>query len=86
MSNKNYHRTNDPEEEQNINKMMHHTNKNQQTMAQQNRMHPGVMNNAEQYSNKNMQEQFQQQFQHHEQQLMMKFGVWGIKALENPFK
>jgi len=75
MSNKNYHRTNDPEEEQNINKMMHHTNKNQQTMAQQNRMHPGVMNNAEQYSNKNMQEQFQQQFQHHEQQLMMKFGM-----------
>ena len=75
MSNKNYHRTNDPEEEQNINKMVHQTNKNQQTMAQQNRMHPGVMNNAEQYSNKNMQEQFQQQFQQQEHQLMMKFST-----------
>jgi hypothetical protein len=73
MSNKMYHRTNDLEEEQNINKMMNQTNKNQQLMAQQNRMHPSVMNNAEQYSNKNMQEQFQQQFQQQEQQLIMKF-------------
>jgi len=70
MSNKNYHRTNEPEE-QNVNKMMNHTNKNQQLLAQQNRMHPGVMNNAEQYSNKNMQEQYQQQ----EQQLLTKFGM-----------
>lgn len=80
MSNKNFHRTNEPEEEQNINKMMHQTNKNQQLMAQQNRMHPGVMNNAEQYSNynQNMQQkeqQLQQQFQQHEQQLMMKFAI-----------
>jgi len=71
MSNKNYHRKNDPEEDQNINTMMHHSNKNQQTMAQQNRMHPGVMNNANQYSNSNQQQQFQQ----HEQQLMMKFSM-----------
>jgi hypothetical protein len=75
MSNKNYHRKNDPEEDQNINTMMHHSNKNQQTMAQQNRMHPGVMNNANQYSNSNQQQQLQQQFQQHEQQLMMKFSM-----------
>ena len=70
MSNKNYHRTNEPEE-QNINKMMHHTNKNQQLMAQQNRMSPGIINQVEQYSNNNQQKQFQEQ----QQELLMKFSM-----------
>jgi hypothetical protein len=70
MSNKKYHKTNDDEEESNINKTMQYTNKNQQLMGQQNRMHPGIMNNAEQYSNQN-----QQQIQNIQQELLMKFSA-----------
>jgi hypothetical protein len=62
-------------EEQNENKMMHQSNKNQQLMAQQNRMHPGVVNTAAQYSQHNQQQHQQQQFEQYEQQLLMKFST-----------
>jgi hypothetical protein len=58
-------------EEQNENKMIHQSNKNQQLMAQQNRMHPGVINTASQYSQHNQQQQFEQ----YEQQLLIKFST-----------
>ena len=61
MSNKNFHRNNDSDDNQNINKMMNHSNKNQQLMAQQNRMHPEIMNQAGNYSNVSQQQQMQQQ-------------------------
>jgi hypothetical protein len=60
MSNKKYHKSDD-DDESNVNKMMNQTNKNQQLMAQQNRMHPAVMNHAENYSNVSLQQQMQQQ-------------------------
>lgn len=81
MSNKNVHRKSGDEDEQNINKMVHHTNKNQQLLAQQNRMHPNVMNQAEQYSQQQHQQQIQQQQQHQQhqqqqhQQLLMNFAM-----------
>jgi hypothetical protein len=68
MSNKKYHHSSTNDMEENINKMANQPNKVQQNLANQNRMNPNILQQAEHYSQQQYQQMYQQQMQQQSQQ------------------
>jgi hypothetical protein len=68
MANKKYHHSSKNDMEENVNKLSHQPNKVQQNLANQNRMNPNVLQQAEHYSQHQYTQQHQQQQQNQQQQ------------------
>ena len=83
MSNKKYHHSSTNDMNENINKMTNQSNKVQQNLANQNRMNPNVLQQAEhflqkmpqQYQQQPQQQSQQQQFEQYIHELNMKFSM-----------
>lgn len=83
MSNKKYHHSSTNDMDENINKMTNQPNKVQQNLANQNRMNPNVLQQAEhflqkmpqQYQQQPQQQSQQQQFEQYIHELNMKFSM-----------
>jgi hypothetical protein len=82
MSNKKYHHSNSNDMDENINKLANQSNKMQQNLANQNRMNPNVLKQAEQFSQyqQQAQQQAQQQIQQQNQQQQVEQYIYELNA------